>query len=593
LVRIDIRDYDWTGEDWRIVSEGVYAEAVRNAGFSVEAWEDLAEVYPYAIDPSSDPLMSVIADATQASVPIMDADWFARFGSQSPYYDVLLKLTDDVIDLERRIGVDADYEISKGNVVRAGFTGSGVSDHNRMLERFDLPRQGYYWKSYDFAEDRGAQLLLTHPDGPSSVSQLSSGTTPFEHDGGEMIFSLPNGLQGYYLSEADGKRLLVGPTSIVSFRNKPIGKGVEIFNARSCFDCHENGILRKNDEIRANVLVSNRFSRDQRDALLEMYPPQEEIDRYYREDSEAFIRALEQLDAVETSAAGNLVSLRGPTASGGAEIVTYLADLQFERLDLEQTARIFTLSADEFRERVKTMGDPHLMRIIDGWLNRFDTGKEITRAELDEVWAAMLPRLTDYHALTRSSDGYTPTQVNNYEETALKALEQEAATAGSYQTSVDQLEAFQPAVKSDDPLTLSMVVSNTETRVNDVLEIDILANRRCELQVLYIEETETVEEFPQDVLGPTFLEAGEIRRIPYPNSGFQLRFDTPGEGETLVAFCREDALGEKRISAQEAIEYAESHFQPLSRGLIIERTETVLEDQGQSAVNAITFTVKP
>jgi len=207
LVRIDIRDYDWTEDDWRIVSEGVYGEAVADAGFSAEAWEDLAEVYPYAIDPSSDPLMSVIADVTQASVPIMDADWFARYSSQSPYYDVLLKLTDDVVDLERRIGVDADYEISKGNVVRAGFTGSGVSDHNRMLERFDLPRQGYYWKSYDFAEDSGAQLLLTHPDGPSSVSQLSSGTTPFEHDGGEMIFSLPNGLLGYSVTSRSEKVL--------------------------------------------------------------------------------------------------------------------------------------------------------------------------------------------------------------------------------------------------------------------------------------------------------------------------------------------------------------------------------------------------
>ena len=74
-----------------------------------------------------------------------------------------------------------------------------------------------------------------------------------------MIFSLQNGMQGYYLSTAEGDRLLVGPTSIVSFRNKPIGRGVEIVNARSCFDCHENGIIRKNDETAPAYLGDQRL----------------------------------------------------------------------------------------------------------------------------------------------------------------------------------------------------------------------------------------------------------------------------------------------------------------------------------------------
>jgi Domain of unknown function (DUF4384) len=127
--------------------------------------------------------------------------------------------------------------------------------------------------------------------------------------------------------------------------------------------------------------------------------------------------------------------------------------------------------------------------------------------------------------------------------------------------------------------------------VNDLLEFDVRANRACELQVLYVEETKTVEELPPEVIGPAYLQPGETRRIPYPGSGYQLRFDTPGQGETMVAYCREGGLGDTRITGQQAVDYAADRFQPLSRGLVIERTEQVARDNGISAANAVTFNV--
>ena len=83
---------------------------------------------------------------------------------------------------------------------RAGFNNSGVSNHNRVVERHKS-RYGAYWKSYDFAGSVGAQNILTHPLG-------------FTHDGGEAIFNLPNGLQGYYLANASGFRLDEAPINI-------------------------------------------------------------------------------------------------------------------------------------------------------------------------------------------------------------------------------------------------------------------------------------------------------------------------------------------------------------------------------------------
>ena len=597
MVRIDLRDYGWTAEDWTALSTGAYTQGAAEAGFTEESWIDLTRVFPYAIDPASDSLLAVLANGTGAPVPIIGASWFTHVGSEAPYYDMLLRLPADIRDLEARMGVDVDNNIRRGEVVRAGFLegASGVSDHNRMLERHDLPRGGYYWKSYDFAGSNGEQSLLLHPDGPPEIGQLPSNTEPFEHDGGEMIFSLANGMQGYYLSTAQGQRLLVGPTAIVSFRNKPIGKGVEVENARSCFDCHENGMIAKTDQVRKFIETSNRFDRDQRDVLLEMYVPADVMSGYYAKDAAIFLGAMQQLGLTEPSASGMPVSLRAPGPAGG-EIMTYLSDLQFENLDLTEVARLFFLTEDDFRDRLRGIGDPNLMQIAQQWVQRVDDGLHVRRSEIEAVWADLLPRLTDlrpYRPEYGYGVAYAPQVVANYDQSAAAAVEYSAQQEAAPYTPPPEtaLPAYVPPQKADNPLVLELSVPQVNVYVNDLLEFDVRANRRCELQVLYVEEAKVIEELPPEVIGPAFLEAGELRRIPYPGSGFRLRFDTPGKGETMIAYCREGGLADKRLTAQGAMDYARERFQPLSRGLIIERTEQVAEDNGQSATNSVTFNV--
>jgi len=597
LVRIDMRDYGWTAEDWNAVSTGVFTEGAAEAGFTPEAWHDLAPVYPYAIDPASDSLLAVLADGTGAAVPIIGASWFTNHVAEAPYYDMMLRLPADIKELEQRLGVDVNRNIYDRNVTRAGFAegSSGVSDHNRMIERHDLPRGGYYWKSYDFADSDGVQSLLLHPDGPAEAPVLASGTEPFKHDGGEMIFSLANGMQGYYLSTNLGKRLQVGPASIVSYRNKPLGKGVEIVNARSCFDCHENGIIRKSDELRPFIESNNTFTRDQREVLLEIYPPADKLESVFSRDSDAFRAALEDLGVVQKSAAGIDVSLQAPTMAGGGEIMTYLSDLEFDNLDLEAVARAFFLTEDEFRERLRTVGDPMLMQAVDGWMQRVDAGQFVTRSEMEDTYAALLPRLTDYRPYHADQQAYVPQAVAAYDDKAVAAVQYTAQQLAKDYVPQDEaaLTAYQPPVENHDPLILELSVPYVDVHVNDLLEFDVRANRACELQVLYVEETKNVEEMPPEVIGPAYLQPGETRRIPYTGSGFQLRFDTPGKGETMVAYCREGGLGDTRISGAQAVDYANKRFQPLSRGLVIERTEQVAKDNGVSATNAVTFNVAP
>ena len=90
---------------------------------------------------------------------------------------------------------------STRQVARAGFTQSGVSGHNRLVERHEAA-YGADWKSYDFKSSDGLGNLFLYPLG------LVFHKNPFErfafkHDGGGIIFNLPNGLQGYML--VDGK----------------------------------------------------------------------------------------------------------------------------------------------------------------------------------------------------------------------------------------------------------------------------------------------------------------------------------------------------------------------------------------------------
>ncbi|AXI41347.1 c-type cytochrome [Sulfitobacter sp. SK011] len=596
IVRIDMRDYGWTHDMWNAVATGVFTETARASGFSPAAWADLAKIYPYGIDPATDPLLGAVADATGTPVPIMRADWLTHFGSEAPYYDMFLGLTAQIKDLETRIGIDVDREIQARRVVRAAMLpgASGVSDHNRMLERFDLQRGGYYWKSYDFAGDEGRQSLTLYPDGPEGMSHTASGTEAFEHDGGEMIFSLPNGLQGYYLSTNKGDRLLVGPASIVSFRNKQIGKGVEIENARSCFDCHANGMIAKRDQMRDVLMTSQRHSRDQLDVLLEMYVDNETLSGIYRSDSDAFLIALSKLNATDRSPTGRLTSLAAPASVGGGEIFTYLADQHFNAIDLAGLAREFHLDVDTLLARAGSLGDPQLTVVLADWIARMNGGAKVHRSEVDTYFAEMLPRLTDLRPY-RYADGYvvSSTSAGGYEAKVEKAVTDAfAKSQAPYSPAETTPLTYDPAPQLPmDRLTLALSVPKTDVYVNDLLEFDVKANKRCELQILYVEEGKNIEELPQSILGPNFLEPGEVRRIPYQGSGLQIRFDTPGTGETMLALCREGGLGTHRMKEGEALDYARERSLPFTRGISIEAASLVAEDNGASATNHVTFNV--
>ena len=211
---IDLRDYEWE--------------------IGTNRWTLIEQVYPYRIEfdaPTETNLretLTTLREAMDCEVPFVHVDWFIATASLPPLYHDILSLPETDRELETRLEVNVVENIRNAagrRVWRAGFNNSGVSNHNRVVERH-RSRYGAYWKSYDFAGSVGTQNIFTHP--------LS-----FTHDGGEIIFNLPNGLQAYYLVDAGGNRLDAAPISIVS---NPAASDPTVRNGLSCIGCHTEGM---------------------------------------------------------------------------------------------------------------------------------------------------------------------------------------------------------------------------------------------------------------------------------------------------------------------------------------------------------------
>jgi len=231
ILRIDIMDYSW--------------DEIRDASDGLNFWQILEEAYPYPVLSSSDDFIELQAE-TGTSLPFVNADWLLANASRAPLYNDALQLPETMQGLEALLGVDPGYNRANQRAVRAGFNDSGVSDHNRLVER-QPTSFGAYWQSFDFASSSGAQDIFTFP-------------VNFDADGGEAIWSLPNGLQGYMIALADGTRIDEAPTEIV--RDESRADGV-VRNGLSCFNCHgEQGILRTQDMLRDHV-EDNVVSYDQ------------------------------------------------------------------------------------------------------------------------------------------------------------------------------------------------------------------------------------------------------------------------------------------------------------------------------------------
>ena len=304
---VDLRDYEWD---------------VRN-----DAWTQIEHAYPYKMTfdaPTQAHLrekLTTLQQEMNCEVPFINVDWFLASASLPPLYHDILALpnTDRELEASLEVFVAENLRNAPGKRVwRAGFNNSRVSRHNRVVERH-ISRYGAYWKSYDFAGSAELQNIFTHP-------------LNFSHDGGEIIFNLPNGLQAYYLADGDGNRLNEAPIGIVS---NPAASDPTVRNGLSCIGCHTKGMQTFEDEVRAVVEQADNPPFNKQRAL-DLYVEKTEMDELVAEDMQRFRVALEETGGV----------------FGGIEPIQRLHEAFHAPLSATQAAAAVGLETDVFLEKI-------------------------------------------------------------------------------------------------------------------------------------------------------------------------------------------------------------------------------------------------
>lgn len=311
IYRIDLRDYNWSDEQW----------------------EEVVSHYPYGIIGIDRRTENRIAEHTGSAMAWLRADWFTFAAAQPPLYD---RIMDELLgidesqgdgnvhaQLDAALGVDRFENLREGRAIRAGFQYSGVSGANRLIERHELgTHQGAYWVSYDFtplSAERTHDLTLA-PLGPVAAELTDDRDHMFNHDGGEMIYHLPNGLQGYMLTTHQGHRLDRAPIEIVQDDNR---QDKVILNGISCMACHDKGVkppikvtdLSKRtlatmeDEIRPLVEAAGILDFDETNLLKKLYPEPSVLQAAIKEDFDRFTRAEMEATGGRGSAAEPVLGL--------------------------------------------------------------------------------------------------------------------------------------------------------------------------------------------------------------------------------------------------------------------------------------------
>jgi hypothetical protein len=337
ILRIDLREYDWTDP--------------------TGTWETILEGYPYGVDfPGS--AYARIQSMTTSRIPFIRADWFLAAASMPPLYHDILELPTNEADLEncgrnarRCLNIDTQRNLQDSpglRVVRAGFTESGVSNSNRLVERHRSP-YGAYWKSHDFPDNVGEHNIFQHP-------------LDFQRAGGEIIFNLPNGLQAYLLVDERGQRLDQAPTNIVFNKG---GSRAEIRNGLSCMSCHANGMRALTDEVRGTLSGRPAYRQQDIEAL---YPENSVLTKLLSEDQARFEAAL-----------------RKTQVQSGGEPITELSERYATSLDARAAAAELGITKDEILRR---LGQNEFLRQLG--LGTLQSGGTVKRDAWEDVFGDII-----------------------------------------------------------------------------------------------------------------------------------------------------------------------------------------------------------
>ncbi|MGB3022655.1 MAG: DUF4384 domain-containing protein, partial [Methyloceanibacter sp.] len=386
----------------------------------------------------------------------------------------------------------------------------------------------------DFKGDRPEQSLFVHPLGPD-------GEDAFKHDGGESIFSLPNGFQAYYLNTAEGDRLDKGPTEIV-LDDSQLDRAVT--NGISCMGCHNQGIRQATDDIRAHVVNDRIFSKDLRVKVEALYPPPEEFKELLDHDAARFRSAMlragldPELDSQKV----------------GVESINFLSKAYEKSIDLRLAAAEFGLAAEALAQGLAAAGGESAQlkrRLEQGVLPR-----EILEAEFKDL-------------IVKVSDN-EPIDI--------------AAVAG-----LDVAKVGGKTKEEAHDFDLALISDKSGYKVNDLPVFTIKSKEDCHLTLINVDASgDGTVIFPNKFQQDNLLTAGKESQFPGADAPFQFRLKDPGT-ETVIAIC--NATGKQADGIKH--DFKKREFTPLgnyrkflTRQIVVEGQEKVAAGQKEQAKEA-------
>jgi mono/diheme cytochrome c family protein len=276
LFRIDLRELQW---DREITVDGqTFADV----------WEAIISANAYAVPFEGDQADDARADAV-TDVPVMFLDSMLDVATIGNLYyaiiDVDVAQTLDTFVLDE-LEIDVAENLDNEELVRAGTTKSRVSRQDRLIEGHEIKkRAGIYYQSFDF-EDVQNESIFQNPFG-------------FAEGGREAIFTLPNGMLAYLISDQDGN--LVEDSEILLDVSQNNYRAV---TSVSCANCHASGFIPVIDEVRASVernalrlIADGTLNQDQLEQLSAVYLRPEVFKTRVEDESEAFyLNALRRAD---------------------------------------------------------------------------------------------------------------------------------------------------------------------------------------------------------------------------------------------------------------------------------------------------------
>ena len=241
LWAVDIRDYGWRRETFGALTFGVGAV---EPYFHVQTLGADGKTRTPAGAPwlPADDLAYLIA-TTGSQTPIVRADWFFHRTSIQEgrdgygYYDFLA--LGSRADAEKLAGLDrkaaeAIYREQAAVIQDSGVAVAGA----RQLFRYSTVA-GNWWETRDTLADKALR------ERRNPVRNLLA---DYQHDAEEIVFTLPNRLPGFYLSDAAGKGVASAPPDIAS-DNRSRSNDKRVHAGMSCVRCHTRGGLIPFDDL--------------------------------------------------------------------------------------------------------------------------------------------------------------------------------------------------------------------------------------------------------------------------------------------------------------------------------------------------------